>query len=93
LSDIPIPSDANVFQPSGGENLTMALTTVGTIYKNCELFPVYKMTARQMLEKAIMRCDAKAMCNLGQMKMRGDGIRTDMARDIVVPEGCRPWHL
>jgi hypothetical protein len=40
-----------------------------------------------------MRCDAKAMCNLGQMKMRGNDIRTDMAGGIVVPERCRPWNL
>lgn len=55
-------------------DLTIAIQSVGTMYKNGENFPVNKPLAASMLEKAALRGDPRAMCNIGQMLMRGDGI-------------------
>lgn len=57
---------------------TMAIQTVGTMYKNGELYPCVKVKAAQMLKEAVDMGDPRAMCNLGQMQMKGDGIPQDL---------------
>jgi hypothetical protein len=65
---------------------SVALVTVGTMYKNGELFPVDKLKAQQMLKQAAMQGSSRAMCNLGQMQLRGDGIPKDIAGGIRLYE-------
>jgi len=55
----------------------MAIQTVGTMYKNGQLYPCDKVKAAKMLREAVDMGDPRAMCNLGQMLMRGDGIARD----------------
>uniref|UniRef100_A0A7S1B3B4 MYND-type domain-containing protein n=1 Tax=Corethron hystrix TaxID=216773 RepID=A0A7S1B3B4_9STRA len=63
-------------------DLLIALQAIGTKYKNGELFSVNKSKAARMLETAALRGDSRAMCNLGQMIMNGDGVPQNMKEGI-----------
>mmetsp|Transcript_1935 Transcript_1935/g.2846 ORF Transcript_1935/g.2846 Transcript_1935/m.2846 type:complete len:723 (+) Transcript_1935:180-2348(+) len=58
---------------------TMAIQTVGTLYKNGgSAFSVNKKKASKLLQQAVNQGDPRAMCNLARMKMDGDGIPEDI---------------
>lgn len=64
----PFPSDetlAKEYYDKAVENrCTMAIQTVGTMYKNGELYPCDKVKAAMLLIEAVEMGDPRAMCNL-----------------------------
>jgi TPR repeat protein len=62
---------------------SFAFLKVGTMKKNGhELYTMDNPGGAKLLKKAVDLGDPKAMCNLGQMLLYGDGVPVDRARGI-----------